>query len=335
MYDEWRPKVARVPALAWPVLVDPTGLTGPTRGQAAGRRWLRTSPRRYVDVTRRPDCVEQRILEAGVALRDGYVTGWAALRWAGAAFFDGIAHDGRTTLPVVLAANGERLRGWGGVTVVRDRAAPGEIHQRRGLRIARPERALLDELRGLDLPDAVAAIDLTTAAELTSNRRFRAYLATRPGARGSKAGLGALDRAVEGADSPQEVRFRLTWEDAGWGRPLVNRPIYDRNGRFVARPDLLDPVRGVVGEYQGAHHRNRARHARDVRRADDLRRLGLEYVEVVGEDLRDSALVLRRMREAADRARPERWTWVLGPEPISLDDVLDQRDALAALADRE
>lgn len=107
--------------------------------------------------------------------------------------------------------------------------------------------------------------------------------------------------------------------------------MHDLAGRFVARPDLLDPVRGVVGEYQGAHHRSRARHARDVRRADALRQLGLEYVEVVGADLDDTALVRARMYAAAGRARPERWTWTLGPEPESLDDLLGQRDALADL----
>lgn len=251
MSDDWRPRVARVPVLVWPVPVDPAGVHGPTRGQAAGPHWLRSSPGRYVDLRRRPDCVEQRILEAGAPLILGYVTGWAALRWAGAAFFDGLAPDGRTSLPVDLAANGERLRSRAGVTVVRDRAGD-EIHQRRGLHVACPERALLDQLRRMDLPDAVAAIDMATAAELTSNRRFRAYLATRPGARGLRGALAALDRAVEGADSPQEVRFRLIWEDAGWSRPLVNRPVHDLAGRFVARPDLLDPVRGVVGEYQGA-----------------------------------------------------------------------------------
>ena len=335
MEDEWRPRVSRVPSLARPVPIDPSGRLGPTRGQAGGRLWLRTSPRLYVDSRLRPDVVEQRILEAGVPLCAGYVTGWAALRWSGAAFFDGLAPDGRARLPVVLAANGDRLRSWPGVEVVRDCAVSGEIHLRRGLRCACPERALFDELRGGSWHEAVVAVDMAVAAELTSIRRMRRYLAGRGGARGLRDAEHALDLAAEGSASPQETRFRLIWElEAGWDRPLLNRPIHDLAGRFVAKPDLLDPVRGVAAEYQGAHHRSRSRHARDVRRADDLRRLGLEYVEVVGEDLRDPALVVARLEQAAARAGRSPRAWALGPAPMPLDAVLDHRDALAELIDR-
>jgi hypothetical protein len=45
---------------------------------------------------------------------------------------------------------------------------------------------------------------------------------------------------------------------------LVNRPVFDQHGHHVATPDLLDVEAGVVGEYDGAMHRGRARHARDA-----------------------------------------------------------------------
>lgn len=214
----------------------------------------------------------------------------------------------------------------------RDRAT--EIHLRRGLRVASPERALFDEVRRSGLADAVVAIDMATAAELTSNRRFGAYLAGRKGARGLRRAEEALALAVEGSRSPWETRFRLAWKVAtGWPAPLVNRPILDLDGRFVAKPDLFDPARGIAGEYQGFHHRSGARHRHDVRRADALRRVGIEYVEVVGADLYDDALVADRLHSAASRADPARWRWQLGPEPEALDDVLDQQDAVAQLAD--
>ena len=64
--------------LVRPVPVDPSGVHGPTRGAAAGPRWRRTSPNRYVR-SDTPDSVEQRILvirvlEEGVtnALRHGH-----------------------------------------------------------------------------------------------------------------------------------------------------------------------------------------------------------------------------------------------------------------------
>ena len=49
--------------------------------------------------------------------------------------------------------------------------------------------------------------------------------------------------------------MRLVWElDAGHPRPLCNVPLFDRHGRHLATPDLVDPGAGVVGEYDGAVH---------------------------------------------------------------------------------
>ncbi len=49
--------------------------------------------------------------------------------------------------------------------------------------------------------------------------------------------------------------MRMIWVvDAGLPRPLCNMPIFDRHGRHIGTPDLLDPVAGVVGEYDGALH---------------------------------------------------------------------------------
>lgn len=68
-------------------------------------------------------------------------------------------------------------------------------------------------------------------------------------------------------------------------------------------------------------------------REDRFRRAGLEYVEVVGADLHDRALVVDRMEAAAGRAGRLPRGWRLGPEPEPLDDVLDPRDAMIALAE--
>ena len=122
--------------------------------------------------------------------------------------------------------------------------------------------------------------------------------------------------AVEECRSPQEDRFRLIWEyDAGWGRPLINRPVLDQQGRLVAIPDLLDPVRSVVGEYAGADHRDIDRHESDIAREAALRDVGLEYVEVVGRDLRHRRRVVHRMEQAAARAHHLERRWVVGPPP--------------------
>ena len=52
--------------------------------------------------------MDQRILEQGHRIRAyGAITGWAAMRWRGARFFDGTASAGGETLPVPLVTGGQ------------------------------------------------------------------------------------------------------------------------------------------------------------------------------------------------------------------------------------
>ncbi len=101
--EHWQPTCRRPEGLVRPVRVDPAGIAGPTRGQATGSRWRQTSIGLYVPSNVDESVVEQRILEQASRIRQyGAVTAWAALRWHGAAFFDGTTDGGRTRLPVPL-----------------------------------------------------------------------------------------------------------------------------------------------------------------------------------------------------------------------------------------
>lgn len=327
----WDPIAPPVSGLVAPVRIDRTGRTGPTRGQARGPRWRITSPGLVVPAGVEDGVVEQRILEAFA--RGGtstVVTGWAALRLHGGGFFDGLDRDGQTRLPVPIAANGDRLRTRQGLHVVEDRIPPDELTVVHGIRCAGVERALFDEMRRIgEVREMAVAIGAACAAQLTSVRRTRRYVATRRWYRDVRMVREAVELAVEGCRSPQEDRFRLVWElEARWPRPLCNRAVLDLDGRLVAVPDLLDPVRGVVGEYAGAEHRDIDRHESDIAREADLRAVGLEYVEVVARDLRQPRRVVTRMNQAAARARALTRRWVLGPAPSpTLDELLDRRDA--------
>ncbi|WP_126688244.1 hypothetical protein [Nocardioides ferulae] len=336
----WDPRAPRPTGLVLPVAVDPTGRSGPTRAQAAGPRWRQSSRGLHVPATVSDDCVEQRILEQSQRLGPtGAVTGWAALRLLGGGFFDGLDTDGRTRLPVPLAAGGGRLEPHPAITRHRERLPESEVVVMHGIRTCSAERALFDEMRRLDLWGAVAAMDMAAAAELTSIRRMRAYCSRRTGARGRRHVLAALDLADEHSRSPAETRLRLVWElEGGWPRPLCNRPVFDLDGRLLGVPDLLDPTRGVYGEYDGAEHRTRERHRRDVQRRQDLDAAGLEQVTVVGADLRNPTLVVTRMRLAQERAAGREQRWTLQPPPgwrtePSLDERLDLRDLLAEKPD--
>ena len=106
--------------------------------------------------------------------------------------------------------------------------------------------------------------------------------------------------------------------DAGLPRGLCNRPVFDRSGRHLGTPDLVDPVAGVVGEYDGALHFTGRQRATDLRREADYRSVGLEYVTMVGADRHDPSAFVRRLHAAYARAprTPESVrAWTLEPPP--------------------
>src|SRR5688572_24564659 len=111
MVDErWNPVSERPSGLVFPEYLDPSGENGPTRVQARSARWDLLGRGWYVDADR-PQCVEQRILDAACRLPEsGAVTGWAALRWRGAGYFDGQAPGGAEPLPVPLLLGGGNFR---------------------------------------------------------------------------------------------------------------------------------------------------------------------------------------------------------------------------------
>jgi hypothetical protein len=275
--------------------------------------------------------VEQRIIECAHRLRSGAVTGWAALRLLGGGYFDGLDRDGRTLLPVVLAAGVDRVRSSPAVRVMRSAVGEDEVVIRYGVRCVLPERALFDQMRWARcLEDRVLAVDMAAAAQLSSIRRMAAYAREPRRRSGREHVCVALEHADEHALSPQEVRLRLLWKRIfGTTRLLSNPTVLDTSGRFVGMPDLLEESSGVAGEFVGAVHRTRAQHRKDVARADRFRRVGLEPVEFVGADLDDDDLVAARIHAARERAgrNPRRWTVAPADGP-SLDDRLDLRDRL-------
>ncbi|RNL64363.1 hypothetical protein EFK50_07500 [Nocardioides marmoriginsengisoli] len=185
------------------------------------------------------------------------------------------------------------------------------------------DRAIFDASRWApNVREAVVVIDMAVAARLASLHQVRRYAETKAGWAGVQQVRDALGLATERSRSPAESRLRLLWTlDAGLPQPLVNWPVADSRGRFLAEVDLLDPAAGLVGEYDGADHRSGARHARDVRREDALRRVGLELVTVTGRDLASPGMVKDRIlsaRERAARIPPASKTFLIkvAPKPV-------------------
>ena len=263
------------------------------------------------------------------------MTGWAALRVQGAAYFDGYAPDGRVRLPVPLLSP-RQLGETSTSTASRARLRNDEVVIVHGIPCARVERALSDEIERIgEIREAVVAIDMACAARLTSLRRLRAYARRRlRGARRSHL-LSALDLADERSRSPQETRMRLVWMlDAGLPRPVCNPIVYSLAGDVLGCPDIFDPESGVGGEYDGTAHRSRDRHRRDVERGDRFRTCDIETFTIVAGDTKGTQVA--RMRAAHERAsshsdRPRRWTIVpppgaWTPATVPLDEELNATD---------
>lgn len=271
---------------------------------------MRTSCGYYLPAALEPTLeVEQRIVSAAwVALGVGAVTGWAALRWLGAKWLD------EESVPIAVPRTG--LRAQAGLVVSAERVRDDEIVLVDGLAVTAALRSVTFAARhSAELAGAVDVLDRAAAADLVSLREVADVAAGLGGAVGVAQLRGAVRLAVENSWSPTETEMRLLWREIGLVDVLCNTPVFDRDGRHLGTPDLLDPRTGLVGEYDGAEHLRRERRERDIRREGAFRRAGLEYVEMVAGDRRDPADFLRRTADAVGRSDPSRWRWTLAAPP--------------------
>jgi len=191
--------------------------------------------------------VEQRILEQSMRVGSvGAVTGWAALRLYGAAFFDGLARDGRTRLPVPLVSP-HHLADTQDSVASRVSLADHRVWVVQGMRCVGVERAVVDEIsRVAGLREAVVVIDMACAARITSLKRIESYAERHP--RGNAPVLAALALADEHSLSPQETLMRLVWVlDAGGNArcatgPSTRPPVASSAALTCSIPRRVSPV---------------------------------------------------------------------------------------------
>lgn len=336
--QRWEPRCSFPQGVEVPRPIDPAGESGPTRGQAAGPRWRRTSPGLYVPATA-PQVPEQRIVEAALRLRGrGAVTGWAGCRLWGAAFHDGFEPDGTTPIPVPMAVGSHGcVRRHSSIEVSYERLPAEEVVLRHGIRTTEIRRSVFDAMRRVDdVVEAVVAVENALMAELVSREEMAEYVASHAGARGIELARQAVALASEHSRSPNEPRLRMiAVRHAGLPQDLeVNCPVHDRDGRFLGEADLLDEEAGLVIEFDGADHRNVGRQSRDVVKDDLLRDSGLEVIRVTGPQLRDVPALVARLQAARRRARflsPSARRWEARPRADGLHARLHERRAMADL----
>jgi hypothetical protein len=238
----------------------------------------------------------------------------------GATWFSGLAPDGRTPLPVELVSMCCDTRPQQGIAVSAERLPPREVVVVDALRVTLATQAVLFAMRYAgSLARAVIIADMAMEADLVSTHELLLFAATLSGWTGIPLARAALLLVHENSWSPQETRMRLVWIlEAGFPVPLCNVPVFDRSGRHIGTPDLLDPVAGVVGEYDGDSHLELVQRGRDVRREQAFRAVGLEYFTVVATDWRDRVGLVRRMAAARSRARwepPDARAWTIEQPP--------------------
>lgn len=308
---------------------------GPTPGEARGRRWRRTASNGFyvpAEVALGP---EQRIVEASPLLTDAFagITGWAGLRWLGGVWFDGTSTTGEF-LDVPIVTGLARRRSRAGVHFSEERLSWPELVVVDGVSVTTPVRSVAYAMRmARSVWDAVCVFDMAAYNDLVSLTEVATFLDLHQnGWTGVPQAREALRLCDENAWSPTEVALRRVWTvDAGLPRPLTNLPIFDLRGRLLGVPDVVDPVAGVFGEYDGALHLAGERRSRDVVREAQFRAHGLEGVTMMAGDLPNPWSFVRRLREAYDRAPRNRRLWTTKPPAwwVGTESV-DQRRALSS-----
>ena len=304
------------PHVVLPIRRDLTGRTGPTRTEVAGPRYRQTSHGLYVPSEVDGDDVAQRIAEAAAVLPDyGGLTGWSALCWSGATWFDGTGRDG-SSLPVELAVMHGEIRSQPGIRVTSERLPPRDLTTHDGIAITSHVRSVCFEMRySASDRDAVVILDMAMMFDLVSIDEVAAYVALLNGWTGVGRCRVAVALADENSWSAMETVMRLIWVlDLGLPPPLCNRPVFDLDGEHIGTPDLIDVEAGVVGQYNGKLHLEGGRNAKDLQVEAAYRRVGLECVTMVASDRRSpESTIIPRMVEARERALSQagsrrRWT---------------------------
>ena len=231
----------------------------------------------------------------------GAITGWAAAYAHGVDALDGLDPEDLRPLKITICLGRDTGRlDLPGVTYVRDRLADEEIAIVDDLPFTSPVRATVDGVRRApSLVEAVVFLDMAAAALGISLDDVAGWAANHPGVRGQRLIGRALRLADRASASPWETRLRLFYLlKAFLPRPLVNRPVFDLNEKFLGIPDLMDPEAGLACEFDGQDHRQRRQHRNDNVREEGFEEANLVVTRVDSLDLRSPVPLIERLRAA-------------------------------------
>jgi very-short-patch-repair endonuclease len=216
--------------------------------------------------------------------RQGVIAGYAAAALHGVQWIDDVVDIDLLYSSTKPAA---------GVRVQRGRCHPDEISELSGLLVSTPARTGFDIGRFGTVTDVDALLKATriTVADIEAvAKRHRCA----PGLRQLEHTLALVD---VGAESPKETWLRLLLQRSGLPPVQTQIEVRDEFGGFVARLDMGWPELKLAVEYDGDQHRtDRKQYVRDMRRLEELTRLGWVVIRVIKED--SDVHVIRKIREA-------------------------------------
>lgn len=177
--------------------------------------------------------------------------------------------------------------------------APAPAEALRRLPVTPAARTWADLAAELGREDLAVLGDAILRGGRTTREDLAAELDRVPRRRGIRLAREVLPLLESRVDSPMETRVRLLILDAGLPRPVVNRPVLDAAGGWIACPDLQYPRFRVAIEYEGGHHRTPAQLRKDIRRDEQYREEGWIVIKVTAADVYDRpATLVERIRRA-------------------------------------
>jgi hypothetical protein len=186
-----------------------------------------------------------------------------------------------------------------GVHTWSDRVADDEVTVVDGVRVTTPARTALDLAVRYPVGRAVAAIDALAHATNLKVPDVESLAERYRGRRGICNARNLFGLVDAGAESPRETWLRLLVIRNGFPAPQTQIPVRDRYGQLIAVVDMGWEDIKVALDYEGAHHRDADRFAKDIRRHDELTELGWIDIRVTSRDT--EGVIVRRLHAAWSR----------------------------------
>ena len=181
---------------------------------------------------------------------------------------------------------------------------------RKGFPVISPARTWTQLAAILAYEDLVVAGDhlVRRKRPLCSLVELSAAVVSLGPARGARAARRAIVDIRPGTDSPMETRLRMLLVAAGLPEPIIGYTVKNRDGDFIATPDLCYVAERIAIEYEGSIHQTDAHvFAEDIERRELLEDAGWLVIRVIKGHIFDNPhwlaeRVRRALRDRADLA---------------------------------